>query len=1573
MQLDLGLHSSSNPKFQSVLDYIGEVSSTPSKKGELFERLMQQYFTIDPIYQERFSEVYRWKEWAALRGHSAQDLGIDLVAVERDGGYCAIQCKCYAPTTRITKPDIDSFISESNRPHFTSRIIVDTGASWGQNAIEAIKGITPECKVIRFSDLERSRINWVDLQVDLPEQISRREPFELKPHQKDAFDGVITEFETNDRGKMIMACGTGKTFTALRIAEYIAGIGGQVLYLVPSIALISQAMREWAEQKKIPHSYLCICSDTTAGRHNEDVSIAELEIPVTTDPVDISIQLKKGIHPDKMNVVFCTYHSLPIIETAQNYDAPAFDIIFCDEAHRTTGIQHPGQDVTHFRLVHDGSRIKSEKRLYMTATPKLYTEGIRTQAASQGIDVYSMDDEETYGSVFYYLPFSKAVEIGELSDYKVVIIAISESDTDAALQSFYQSGGVEISITDATKIVGCWRALQNPERKPEGDETIKPIKSAIAFTNRIADSKRIRDHWEGIINKATESMPEESLPTNFNCQVDHVDGKVNAFLRKEKLEWLRYPQQNECRILSNARCLSEGVDVPALDAVLFMAPRQSHVDIVQAVGRVMRKPSEDVTKTGYIILPVAIPEGVDPADALDNNERFTTVWRVLRALRSHDDRFNDEINRIDLNTQRPDRIIFDVDAGVGGSEAEETQPLQLSLFSLSFPADKMYAQIVERCGDRIYLERWAKDVADIFIRLSARIGNLIENPQNTVLKQEFGKFHKELQATINESITANNAIDMIAQHILTNPIFEALFEDYDFTQHNPVARALQELHTEFEGYGLENETRDLAGLYQSVQRRARGIDNSKGRQTVLIELYNKFFSKALKKEADRLGIVYTPIELVDFVLHSVNDVLFEEFDRTLSNTDVHVLDPFTGTGTFIARLLQSDLINPDDLLRKYKEELHANEIILLAYYIATVNIEEVFRGQRGEDTAYEPFKGIVLTDTFNLNELSLFPKSRMANNNKRLEHQEDLPIEVIIGNPPWSAGQRNAADDNPNVSYDALEERIRTTYAAYSDTTLVRHLYNLYKMAFRWASDRIEDRDPKQGIVAFVTPASWIDRSTSQGFRAYLPKEFSSIYVLNLLGDARIRGELGHLQGEGVFGSNTQSPVAITILAKNPNAKHDNCQIYYREIGTSLTRKEKLEKLQEAKSIKGFRDWQTITPDRHHDWIDQRSEIFETFYPMGTKEAKAGRADNAIFHLYSLGISTNRDAHVYNFCRKTLSKNAEQMTQEYLTAVAELEQNPQLDIDEVVKRHSKHNKWTPELKKKLERLVKTEFDENHIRKVLYRPFVATNCCADYTFITRKGQMDKIFPNSDSENRVICVTGTGAQTGFSALMTNRMSDLEMVSKAKCFPRWSYHRRNDTIELADNISDRALCAFQNHYRDSTITKNTIFDYIYGILHAPNYREEFASDLQKEIPRIPYVDDFHTFTDAGAALASLHLNYETCEQYPNLIVEPVHHTLFWEEKPEYFKLDNRGMKFIDEAKTILKINEHVCVTGIPEEAHRYFINGYTPLWWLMNRYKITPPEKNSGILNDANEWFENPRDLKQLGVSCMSAWNR
>ncbi|MCY4672449.1 MAG: DEAD/DEAH box helicase family protein [Bacteroidetes bacterium] len=1546
--------------FEQALQQLRSIADSESHKGRLFERLMKTFFLQDPVYKERFSQVWLWSEWADYQpGFDGQDTGIDLVAEERSGGYCALQCKCYAPGTRISKPLLDSFITAAARDPFSALLIVDTGDDWGPHASRTIDWLRLPCTVLRFGDLADRPFDWPD--VSEPEKlVYRPEPFRLRPHQKTALQAVVEGFQEEDRGKLIMACGTGKTFTALRIAEEVVGRGGRVLYLVPSIALFSQAMREWATHKTVPHRYVGICSDTRAGRTSEDASLRELEIPVTTDLEKISGALREQ-QQEAMTVVFSTYHSLPIVALAQADGAPAFDIILCDEAHRTTGIDKPGDKTSPFVLVHDKEKIRAVKRLYMTATPRIYTAGARAKAESHNKEVFSMDDTATYGPELHRLPFSRAVQLDLLSDYKVVILALSEQHIDGVLQTHLAtaSGGSEINLTDAAKIVGCWQVLQNPENKSLDRGEVIPLRRAIAFTNTIRASKRLEKHWAGVVESAAGQLSEDYQASVLRCETRHVDGQHHALERKSRIEWLKSDTGTECRILSNARCLSEGIDVPALDAVLFMSPRKSQVDIVQSVGRVMRK-AEHKTH-GYIILPIAVPADADPAAALDSSDRFDVIWSVLRALRSHDDRFDAEINKIDLNRKPTDRIIIDD----GGGDDKKNGVPTLPFPPLDLPPGVIFARIVDKCGDRKYWETWAKDVAEIFQRLVSRIETLLARLDHELLREWFGDFLEDLKGSINESISRDNAVEMMAQHLLTQPVFEALFEHYDFASSNPVAQALERMRKDFGDFGLENETRDLERFYESVRMRARGLDNSEARGRVLMELYEKFFSTALKKDADRLGIVYTPTEIVDFILASTNHVLQQEFGCSISDRDVHVLDPFTGTGTFLVRLLQSRLIRDADLPRKYRHELHANELVLLAYYIAAVHIEEAFHGCIGPENSYEPFDGIVFTDTFNLGTSQPWlSKYWLPDNSERVVRQQETPIQVIVGNPPWSAGQRSSADDNPNVDYPQLEQRIADTYARRSQATNKNSLYDYYKMAIRWASDRIGEK----GVVAFVTNGSWLEGNVDAGVRACLVEEFSSIYVVNLRGHTWKGGERGRAEGGPVFGGGSSATVAIVILVRNPNASRNDCRILYHDIGDYLKREEKLTILRQAQSIAGIEDWQTITPDRHHDWIGQRNEAFQEFYPMGTKDAKAGRVDNAIFHLYSRGLATGRDAYIYNFSREACEENARRAVEDYLGALLELRErrHPDLTVKEIANRHASNIHWNQELENNLRQGKAVTYSPDNVWKVLYRPFVRQHCYVDYVLVLRKYQMDRIFPAADSDNRVICVPGIGSKKPFSVLMTDAMPDIQLMFNGQCFPRYRYpspKRRfarpieglGSEHDRLNNISEKARKVFRAHYNDSTITRDAIFDYIYGVLHAPAYRARFANNLSKEFPRIPFAPDFWAFAEAGRQLADLHLGYETCRAYPLKLLHDHGEKL----SGEHFRIGSRKMKWADDNRMTLIVNEHIRVAGIPPEAHGYQVNGRTPLEWFIDRYRVKQ-DGRSGIVNDPNGWFEDPEEL-------------
>ena len=1064
---------------------------TAQGQGQVFERLIKAFLSEDPLFKERFSQVWLWSEWPGRQGE--RDSGIDLVAAERDGGVCAIQCKFYGANEYIGRSEIDSFLARSGQRPFTSRLFVSTTERWSATAEKVLSNQAIPVQRIGVAELEASPFDWSHFDPSHPDQLPPRTSKQIRAYQREAIDDVLKGFSRSDRGKLIMACGTGKTFTALRLAEEMVPSAGIVLFCVPSISLLSQSLRAWSADATRPLHPLAVCSDVQVTRASEDIHIYDLALPATTDPktikehLDLAISQSQG-ETNSLVVVFSTYQSLDkVVQAQQDYGAPEFDLVIADEAHRTTGALLPGEDYSGFTLVHDNGRLRSKHRLYMTATPRIYSEKVKEKAKESDVVLCSMDDESLYGQVFHYLSFGKAVDAGLLSDYRVVVLMVDEGFANVAAHGPLADADLDLVLADAARLVGCWRGISKVGASSDDfSYDPAPMRRAVTFANTIAASKSVRSALPAVVDAVREHGEEGIV-----CEVRHVDGGMGAMERDRALAWLREsPPEGTCRVLTNARCLSEGVDVPALDAVIFMQPRKSQIDVVQAVGRVMRR--AEGKRYGYVIIPVPVAAGEDPESVLNKNDRYQVVWQVLQALRAHDERFDAEVNKLDLQKNRSERIRV---IGVGdhgehvADQLGQGGQLQLAWQGLE---DKVYAAIVKRCGSRVYWEDWAKNVAHIASSHITRIQTAIAS--NDTVARAFESYLAGLHKTINPSVTEDEAIEMLAQHLITYPVFEALFGNSTFVAKNPVSRSmadvLEQLHEE---EAIAQERTELAEFYSSVRTRAEGIDNLESRQKVIKELYEVFFQRAFPKAADRLGIVYTPTEIIDFMLKSVNQALSDEFNTKLGANNVHILDPFTGTGTFLVKLLS--LLDKRDLQRTYNEFLHANEIVLLAYYIAAINIEQTYHTLMGEDR-YEPFPGIVLTDTFQLGEddSGLIPEF-LRPNSERAQRQKKLPITVIVGNPPYSVGQGSENDNNKNLKYENLDEKIRTTYAAQSTATNKNSLYDSYIRAFRWASDRIGDK----GVVCFVTNGAFIDSASADGFRKALAKDNIYMYLTGIL------------------------------------------------------------------------------------------------------------------------------------------------------------------------------------------------------------------------------------------------------------------------------------------------------------------------------------------------------------------------------------------------------------------------------------------------------------------------------------------
>ncbi|MCE9654211.1 DEAD/DEAH box helicase family protein [Clostridium celatum] len=1539
-----------NKTFDDIIRELEHKDMSQRDRGTLFEILVKAYFKTEPMYARLFEEVWMLKDVPEKYNIPKADTGVDLVALNRENGeLVAIQCKYYSKDTRIQKYHIDSFLNEVGKSYYSEGIIITTTDKWSKNANQALLNRDKSIVRIGLSQLYYSQIDWSKFSFEKPEQVKLKSSKKPRPHQIPAIEAVINGFIYNDRGKLIMAPGTGKTYTSMVIAEEMAeqkeGVF-RVLYLVPSIQLLSQSLRSWTADSKYNDDMdtFAVCSDrkvtknTTGENDLEDITAVDLGYPATTDYsklLQYQRKLEASNNKSKFLVVFSTYQSIDVIIEAQKNDFYEFDLIICDEAHRTTGATESGKEASAFVKIHNKDNVKGIKRLYQTATPRIYGEDARKKATEMSIVIADMNDEEIYGPEFYRIGFGDAVRNGILTDYKVMVLAVDENVIARKFQNLLANNkDNELEFDDVTKIIGCWNGLIKRKSNSNIIE-YNPMKRAIAFAGTIRESKLIKEMFTEVVDHYLNGG--EYKPGVVKVEIDHADGSMNALEKNQKISWLKaYVPPNTCRILSNARFLTEGIDIPDLDAVMFLKPRKSRIDIAQAIGRVMRK--ADGKEYGYVILPIGIPAGADENSVLDKNERYQVVWDVLNALRSIDERFDAIINKLELNKNKPKQLEV---IGVGDAPDESEGGFQIQTgkdeqIAFNFNEEEIsdveraiYGKIVKKVGNVRYWEEWSKDVAKIAQQHIMRIKIMIEDT-NSKEYNEFYKFLAELRHNINNSISEQQAIEMLAQHLITKPIFEALFETYSFAKDNPVSRAMDSVLKVMDENGLMKEQKCLEDFYESVRVRAQGIDNLKAKQAIVIQLYDKFFRTGFKETTERLGIVFTPVEVVDFIIKSINDVLKKYFGKNISEEGIHILDPFTGTGTFIVRLLQSGLISKEDLLRKYMKEFHANEIVLLSYYIAAINIEETFHSVTEGD--YKPFEGIVLTDTFQTTESNTrYDDELLKENNKRIERQQKEDIYVIIGNPPYSAGQSNENDNNANNEYPCLDERIANTYAKYTKAKMKKTLYDSYIRAFRWAADRIG----KKGVIGFISNGSFIDSQATDGLRKCWYDEFNYIYIFNLRGDARTAGEQRRKEAGNIFGDGSRTSVAITILVKDESEKHE---IYYHDIGDYLGRNEKLETISRLKTIDAI-SWSKIIPDKNNDWLNQRDDSFQSYLPLYSE------LNNKIFNEMMIGVTTSRDYWVYGFSKEKTIKNAEYMIENYNSEIERLQNIGQSGNIDLVNTNGTFINWSRALKNKFKKSQIINADSSNVVLSQYRPFCKKWLYYQNDIIEMPSKYHNF--NIDHKNfKYIQTLGLGSKREFSVIMGNYIPNFHLMDTGKVFVNQINKELNENRDYYNNEVDSVVKHFG-------MNKEELFYYIYAVLHSPQYKKVYKNDLFKEIPRIPILKNKKEYIQTGYQLANLHLNYEEVEPYLNVKIDTKINPSY---KVQKMKHPKKG-----ELDKII-FNNDITISNIPIQAYEYVVNGKSAIEWIMDQYQVKI-DKASGIVDDPNLFSDDEQYIFNL----------
>ncbi|MDO7816147.1 DEAD/DEAH box helicase [Helicobacter pylori] len=1538
-------------------------------KGSLFEKISKQFLQEHDSANE-YESIDLWYDWE-LRGKE-RDKGIDIVITTSNKEYIAVQCKFHQNS--ISYNDISPFLTQLQsgvgEVRFKKGIIISTShlTSEAIKAIEQIRstGMGIDIDEITEEDFIYSRIDWEKFDPTKTEdEIPLCDKKRPRPHQTEAINATKEYFSDpkNARGKLIMACGTGKTYTSLKIMEALDP--KITLFLAPSIALLSQTFREYAQEKSEPFYASIVCSDNKTGQSknedNDDIKFSELPLKPSTRLEDILSTYEKAQKENKRFIIFSTYQSALRIKEAQEAGLKEIDLIICDEAHRTVGAMYSSNerdDKNAFTLCHSDENIKAKKRLYMTATPKIYSESSKAKAKESDNVIYSMDDVQTFGEEIYTLNFERAIALDLLTDYKVIILAVRSENLSGVTNSVnkkisqLKAEGTKldkklINNEFVCKIVGTHKGLAkqdlialNNENKEDhnlqNQYDTAPSQRAINFCKSINTSKNIKDSFETIMECYDEELKKKSFK-NLQITIDHVDGTMNCKERLEKLEELNTFKPNTCKVLSNARCLSEGVDVPALDSVIFFDGKSAMVDIIQAVGRVMRKAKNK--KRGYIILPIALAESeIKNLDEAVNNTNFKNIWKVIKALRSHDPSLVDEAT-------------FKEKIKIFGSDDGKKQDDEKTLFDailLQDLADAVYNVMPTKLGDRNYWENFAKKTGNIARTLNNRLKMIFEkNPEI------FDNFLTSLRGNIHQGIKEEEALDMIVSHIITKPIFDAIFGD---NIKNPIAKALDKMVLKLSDLGLEGETKDLKNLYESVKTEATRAKSQKSQQELIKNLYNTFFKEAFRKQSEKLGIVYTPIEVVDFILRATNGILKKHFNTDFNDKNITIFDPFTGTGSFIARLLskENELISDEALKEKFQKGLFAFDIVLLSYYIALINITQAAQSR---DSSLKNFKNIALTDSLDYLEektnKGVFPFFYDLKENKEIKDTlADQNIRVIIGNPPYSAGAKSENDNNQNLKHPKLEKWVYETYGKNSTAPMQagKTTRDTLIQSIRMASDLLKDK----GVLGFVVNGSFIDSKSADGFRKCVAKEFSHLYALNLRGNQRTSGEVSRKEGGKIFDSGSRATVAIIFFVKDSSTPNNT--IFYYEVEDYLKREAKLNLLANFENLESV-PFKEITPNAKGDWINQRNDGFEKLIPL--KRDPKLKIFDTIFDLNSNGVVSGRDPWVYNFSQKTLMQSVQNCIETYnadlkrfnevfreafkqrTKGVKPADRYKHLNSQEITTDKTKIA-WTDGLKN---HLIKNknlqESHEERIRLALYRPFNKQWLYWDKDLINRQGEFSKIFPDKSTHN-VVINTSSMASRNFSCLIANEITDFQTMANNQAYPLYYY---DDLGNRYNAISGYALNLFRRHYQDDSIVEEEIFYYIYAIFHHKGYLEKYKNSLAKEVPRIALSEDFKELSVLGKELAELHLNYESGEMHTSV----KHNLLENAEVEGYYdvvqmKKDKKGDRII--------YNHHITITNIPKKAFDYVVNGKSAIDWVIERYQKTM-DKESLIENNPNHY--------------------
>ena len=1576
-------------QLQQIIKLLQSKTLTAKQKGNLFERAVRFYLENDSIQKSEFKKVAFYGDFVANwqldqpLGVSQQDLGIDLIATRHNDTLCAVQCKYRLPTVRISKTMVDSFYAEVRRlqqkglPIAETIVFDSTAINWSDHAR-------------KYLDDRNRRFSWEQmLASDIREWSPARTPLspsyrrkaehkpvkQLRPYQRTAVQKVLQGLVAHDRGQLIMACGTGKTFTALRIMERMVrgrSQPGLFLFLVPSLALINQTLQEWFYNKIIPLHAIVVCSDKTVGQQYDALQDAPdyLLIRPTTQTVDIVTALVRFQQSATTSlVVFCTYQSLPrIVEAQQQKPQIKFNLVIADEAHNTAGVK---KEASSWTVVHDQQQVKAEKRLYMTATPKVYDYQPKKKESHL---FFNMEDNPggQFGAVFYRFNFYDAVKQGCLSNYKLIVSYIKAWDypelkdlklttLNEAEQIKYEEG-VQKNEYLPLNLVQLYRAICKDVEPQFGrwekliDRDLTPMQRLIIFNPRIWQSELIAKVFTAVVEKIA---PEQA--DDLHLGINHVDGKTAAKERSRLIRWLQQARTAQCRILTNARCLSEGIDVPALDAVAFLNQKtgvrgRSRIGLIQAVGRVMRTAPHKTE--GYIILPVVVVKK-DPNQPISEsnqqllNSSYSNLVQIVNDLTSHDEVFRRQLDQYKLSKRQErllDKIII-----VGDKKSKTLKHDQDSHTKQSTPRSERDSKIPRHTQLQLEIVRAIKD--GIFTCV-ARAGNRVKSLTdfeaplrsfrtkvnqhlkralqfNLKFKTAIHQFTQDLKTTINDSVTEQAAIDMVLQHYLTLPVFESIFRNHDFVRQNLISQALERVISSLgsELKQLRSNDADYQAFLQWVKDKTEGLSSWQDRDAFVKKFYSSFFRIFDPRVAQKLGIVYTPNEVVDFMLKGVQYLLKKHFNTSFNDENVNVLDPFAGTGTFLTHLLGSPhFITAEKLLNKYKSGVFAKEILLLPYYLSSLNLqttlvnryqtEKIKSGGRLLEGTIPSYNGIGLTDTFAEYEQAKISQqirfeikdAFLQTNQGIIDRQAKTKINVIITNPPYFHAQTKPGDLNQRTSYEHFYKEWKKIINDQPGNYSLVNLYNSAYMALFWAHWRLLQNN-NQGIIAFIIPNGFLKSRSGGGLRAFLSAKFAFIYVLDLHGDIRAGMFIPQQkvwQGQNIFDPQSQTGIQILILVYVQTHVGKGI-IHYCSINNVLkgslpTKANKLNFLAQANfhSVFTSKFAQEITLDCQASWFYHSDHLLITknrYFLNLFKKDWTSINRQSVFTNRTNGNVTHRDSWCINFSVTQLSDNMRQTIDFYNQQLNNLKHNyPTLQqlsrVLRIVDKNSQKIKWSRAVYRKIIQHRASHFRPDAIRFISHRPFCQTNLYYSKFWNEEVCQTKRLFSLDMNSNRRrvvgVCIAQQGGRLDVLAVR-NHVVGLRFIESSKFYPLYTFTSTNNSLD-EEWTAESNITPFVRRWVRTVhpnLSDKELFAYLYGLFHSPDYRQQFYNHLMYEPPRFCLIKKQQHFTEfrrIGQELLDLHLNYETrpitawygCEEQLKKL------------KPVDFQLNARGMRF-------------------------------------------------------------------------------